>query len=84
MWKTDLPPAAAPSGPTPASSAACIIDALLGGGRVSLAGVAARGLVNVKDPRRSRGRDVVGTRSDGTKPNLPFRLCRHIGTVGKC
>ena len=25
------------------------------------------------DPRRSRGRDEVGTCSDGTKPNLPYR-----------
>ena len=48
-WKTDLPPAAALSGPTPASSAACIIDALLGGGRVSLDGVAARGLVEATE-----------------------------------
>ena len=48
------------------------------GGRVSLDGVAVRGLVNGKDPRRSRGRDEVGTRSDGTKPNLPYRHCRHI------
>ena len=39
------------------------------GGRVSLDGVAARGLVNGRGPRRSRGRDVVGTCSDGTKPN---------------
>ena len=44
-----------------------------GGGRVSLDGVAARGLVNGRDPRRSRGRDEVGTCSDGTKPNLPYR-----------
>ena len=33
-------------------------------------GVAARGLVNGRGPRRSRGRDVVGTCSDGTEPNL--------------
>ena len=49
-----------------------------GGGRVSLDGVAARGLVNGRGPRRSRGRDEVGTCSDGTKPNLPYRHCRYI------
>ena len=47
------------------------------GGRVSLDGVAARGLVNGRDPARSVGRDGVGTCSDGTKPNLPYRHCRH-------
>ena len=41
-------------------------------------GVAARGLVNGRGPRRSRGRDGVGTCSDGTKPNLPYRHCRYI------
>ena len=44
-----------------------------GGGRVSLDGVAARGLVNVKDPRRSRGRDEVGTCSDETNPDVSIR-----------
>ena len=32
------------------------------------------------DLRRSRGRDEVGTRSDGTKPDLPSRHCRKLGT----
>ena len=49
-----------------------------GGGRVSLDGVAARGLVNGRGPRRSRGRDEVGTRSDETKPDLPCRHCLHV------
>ena len=40
--------------------------------------MAARGLVNGRDPRRSRGRDGVGTYSDGAKPNLPYR---HYGTT---
>ena len=52
-------------------------------------GVAARGLVNGRGPRRSRGRDVVGTCSDGTKPNLPYRhfraytiaFCYHLSDI---
>ena len=36
-------------------------------------GVAARGLVNGRGPRRSRGRDEVGTCSDGTRPDSPCR-----------
>ena len=46
--------------------------------QMTLQVVAARGLVNGRGPRRSRGRDGVGTCSDGTKPNLPYRHCRHI------
>ena len=37
---------------------------------ISLDGVATLGRVRGKGPRRSRVRDVVGTRSDGTKPDL--------------
>ena len=56
-------------------------ELLTSGGRVSLDGVAARGLVNGRGPRRSRGRDGVGTCSDGTRPNLPYRHCRHIHII---
>ena len=45
------------------------------GGRLSLDGVAARGPMSGRGPRRSRGRDGVGTCSDETKPNL---VCRHV------
>ena len=44
------------------------------GGRVNTDGVATRGPVSGRGPRRSRGRDGVGTRSDGTKPYLPSLL----------
>ena len=54
------------------SSVLCVFN---GGDRVSLDGVVARDLVSGRGPRRSRGRDGVGTCSDGTKPNLPYRLC---------
>ena len=40
-------------------------------GRVSLDGVAARGLVNGRGPRRSRGRDEVGTCSDEPSQTYP-------------
>ena len=39
---------------------------------------APKGRVKGMGPRRSRGRDGVGTCSDGTKPNLPYHHCRHI------
>ena len=45
---------------------------------VSLDGVATLGRVRGRGPRRSRGRDGVGTCSDGTYPNLPYRHCLHI------
>ena len=35
-------------------------------------GVAARGLVNGRGPLRRSGRNEVGTRSDGTNPNLVY------------
>ena len=44
--------------------------------RVSLDGVVTRDHVSGRGPRRSRGRDEVGTCSDGTKPNL-YLLPRH-------
>ena len=41
------------------------------GGRVSLDGVAARGLVNGRDPLRRSGRDEVGTCSDELSQTYP-------------
>ena len=37
-------------------------------------GVAARGLVSGRGPLRRSGRDVVGTCSDGAKPNFTYNL----------
>ena len=42
------------------------------GGRGSLDGVAARGLVSGRGPRRSRGRDEVGTCSDKPSQTSPI------------
>ena len=44
---------------------------------VSLDGVATLGRVRGRGPRRSRGRDEVGTCSDGTGPNLPYIYTPH-------
>ena len=41
-------------------------------------GMATLGRVRGRGPTRSVGRDEVGTCSDGTKTNLPYRHCRHI------
>ena len=40
-------------------------------------GVAARGLMSGRGPSLSDGRDVVGTCSDGAKPNLPYCADEH-------
>jgi hypothetical protein len=41
--------------------------------RVSLDGMATLGPVRGRGPRQGRGRDEVGTCSDGTNPNLPYK-----------
>ena len=55
-----------------------ILDHILTQMDEKLESVGDRDLVNGRGPRRSRGRDGVGTCSDGTNPNLFYRHCRHI------
>ena len=54
-----------------------------GGDRVSLDGMATLGRVRGRGPRRSRGRDEVGTRSDEPSQTYPIASVRGLPLIEK-